>query len=276
MRDSWPYQTENSEDTQTIWEKGLTHVNSKWISVNANSGQDRRLFSVIAHGSDSGKAVDHIRKKKYKDLPVCAIYDDDHDNAQQVIDDIMCYARLDVPEYYIRALICECYWFCNEIIYDVRKSEAKWPRANTLADFLSLYVKGKPDHLASEAYSRLMNLTQTANETMDNHGLDTVGEIFDKLSNISFPSEIEQEWVYNNFFQINLFFRDMVVVEHLQEPAFTTVDFFSNIGGVFGLWGGVSLLTLLEIMTFLSRLLHHLCCREAWCLSLKTFKYEKT
>ena len=206
--------------------------------------------------------MDHIRKKKYKELPVCAVYDDYNNNAQRVIDDILCYARLDLPEYHIRALICECYWFCNEIIYDVRKSEAKWPRANTLADFLSLYVVGKPDHLASKAYRHLVNRTQEANETGGSHGVDTVGEIFDKLSNISFPSEAEQTWVYNNFFQINLLFRDMVVVEHLQEPAFTQVDFFSNIGGVFGLWGGVSLLTLLEIMTFLSRLFHHLCCHD--------------
>ena len=111
----------------------------------------------MMHDSNSGKAVDHIRKKKYKELPVCAVYDDDNNNAQRVIDDILCYARLDLPEYYIRALICECYWFCNEIIYDVRKSEAKWPRANTLADFLSLYVVGKPDHLAGKAYRHLMN-----------------------------------------------------------------------------------------------------------------------
>ena len=179
----------------------------------------------MMHDSNSGKAVDHIRKKKYKELPVCAVYDDDNNNAQRVIDDILCYARLDLPEYYIRALICECYWFCNEIIYDVRKSEAKWPRANTLADFLSLYVVGKPDHLAGKAYRHLMNRTQAANETEDSHGVDTVGEIFDKLSNISFPSEAEQAWVYNNFFQINLFFRDMVVVEHLQEPAFNTGGF---------------------------------------------------
>ena len=233
----------------------LKYAISIWFRIN---------FSENIQILRTGKAVDHIRKKKYKDLPFCAVYN--NNNAQQVIDDILCYIHLDVPEYYITTLKCECYWFCDEILYDVRKSETKWPRANTLTDFLVLYVKEKVDHLTYKAYSRLMNFSGEPIEKNQAHGLDSLDatqELFDNLHNTSFPSHVEQNWVYNNFFQLNVFFRDMVVVEHMQEPAFTLVDFCCNIGGVFGLWQGVSLLTLLEIVTFLSRLFHHVCCKDS-------------
>ncbi len=202
----------------------------------------------------SGKVVDHIQKTKYEDVPLCAVYED---NPQQVIDDILCYQHMDLPQHHITDSLCTCYWFCDEVLYDVRKSESIWPRVNTMASFLQTYVKEHPGHLASRVYQKLQD-----SGAMRVNTIDPNKEILYSSDTLPFPSKEEIFWVYNNFFRLNVFLRDMVVVEHLQEPAFRLVDFCSNIGGVFGLWGGVSLLTLFEVFTFFSHLFFYFCCRE--------------
>ncbi len=183
---------------------------------------------------------------------------------------MLCYLDLDLPEHYITQFICECYWFCDEFLYDVQKSESKWPRPSAMASFLHEYVSKSSNDLLLSSYAETVGKNGTVMQfATDEHNEsggaapdDDEMPLINTIFAAPFPTETEQEWLVNNFVQLNVFFRDMVVVEHLQEPAFRLVDFCSNIGGVFGLWQGVSLLTILEIMTFFGRLFYYFCCRE--------------
>ena len=55
---------------------------------------------------------------------------------------------------------------------------------------------------------------------------------------------------YYNF-RLNVYFRDVVVLERKQYPRTGLADLFSNIGGLLGLWAGLSLMTLVEIVFFI-------------------------
>lgn len=50
---------------------------------------------------------------------------------------------------------------------------------------------------------------------------------------------------------MNIYFREMIVKQQKQDPAYTGWDILSNIGGALGLWAGLSLLTVMEMLLFL-------------------------
>ena len=44
------------------------------------------------------------------------------------------------------------------------------------------------------------------------------------------------------------------MVETKQVPSYGLVDLWSDIGGILGLWAGISIITVLEILSFVGRL----------------------
>ncbi len=229
--------------------------------------------------------MDTVRKAKYKHLPVCGVYDGTHPD--QVITDILCYTSKYLPQYYITDSICTCYWICDEVIYSVKTSVAIWPEGDTLFDFVDTYII--PENADPETRQGFVNYIHSIGgeikTTKLNHSQKRQSQI-DRIRTFPFPlhgdthnihnqysqenhssvhrvpKQAIQSWVKNNVMRINLYFRDMVVSEETQEPAFKAINMFSNIGGIFGLWGGVSLLTILEMFVLFVRLFLWFCCRE--------------
>ncbi len=57
--------------------------------------------------------------------------------------------------------------------------------------------------------------------------------------------------------RLNVYFREMLVLEHRQDPAYTGFDMLSNIGGALGLWAGLSLITVAELFSLLGSVLSY-------------------
>ena len=60
--------------------------------------------------------------------------------------------------------------------------------------------------------------------------------------------------VYANFARLNVYYEVLNVLERKQIQSITLSDLFANIGGTIGLWAGLSIITLIEVIFFLSNL----------------------
>ena len=67
---------------------------------------------------------------------------------------------------------------------------------------------------------------------------------FNELSNVTY------EKLLRSVVRFNVFYDSLSLIEVTEKPNFTTVDLISNMGGTFGLFLGISVLSLLEIVEF--------------------------
>ena len=61
--------------------------------------------------------------------------------------------------------------------------------------------------------------------------------------------EAEKKWIENSFYRLNVYFSKIDVEKHIQIPLYTINDLGSNLGGAIGLWIGVSVLTIIEVLS---------------------------
>ena len=101
-----------------------------------------------------------------------------------------------------------------------------------------------------------------------NHALDNfIFSVFDSswfLTNyfvfqfVDNPEEMDNLTNFNiitdNFLRVNIYLSDMEVEIQEQRPSYPLSNLFSAIGGTLGLWIGLSLLTVIELVQLLARL----------------------
>lgn len=83
---------------------------------------------------------------------------------------------------------------------------------------------------------------------------------FVENSSIPLPSDWSQNWkthIRENYFALNLVRQTDFVENRTQSSSFSLVDVISNIGGQMGLWIGISLLSFMELLEMLCRLIHY-------------------
>nr|KAG5695199.1 hypothetical protein BaRGS_018321 [Batillaria attramentaria] len=87
------------------------------------------------------------------------------------------------------------------------------------------------------------------NENPPYRTLDYNRQQMDRLREAS--KEIRQ-----NLLRLNVYLEDLSVVKYKQMPAYGLEDLFADIGGTLGLWMGVSVLTVMELIELIVRLTH--------------------
>ncbi len=68
---------------------------------------------------------------------------------------------------------------------------------------------------------------------------------------ISTQSALNTKWVKESFYRLNVYFRESTVEQHIQVASFSLADLWSGVGGILGLWLGISVMTIIETMSFL-------------------------
>ncbi len=91
-------------------------------------------------------------------------------------------------------------------------------------------------------------LTKWANKTM-------IPSINAQYLNLSSVEQAEIKWVQESFYKLNIYFKEPVVQIHRQVLDYGLADFWSALGGILGLWAGVSIITVIELLEFLCHLL---------------------
>jgi hypothetical protein len=125
---------------------------------------------------------------------------------------------------------CKCYEPCEQYTYDVGMSESAWPGDEYVEDF----YKDMVDSQGTKASEQLGGISPT--------------------NTTSFANLIRA-----NFARINVYFKGLDTKVRVQEASFVMSSLWSAIGGTIGLWAGISVITLVDITTFLVKLMVPVC-----------------
>ncbi|XP_046544724.1 degenerin deg-1-like [Haliotis rubra] len=119
---------------------------------------------------------------------------------------------------------CNCFNPCHETLYEKTTNTRMWP---------------------SDAYATMLI------QYLCNNKNESECERFEKMD----PRELSR-----NFMKINIFFEDLNFENITETPAYEDVQFYSDIGGTVGLWVGLSVLSLAEVLQFLWEVIQYLFC----------------
>ncbi len=81
----------------------------------------------------------------------------------------------------------------------------------------------------------------------------------DMYADMTEANYIKSRWVWDSFYRLNVYFRESTVEQHIQVASFSFADLWSGIGGILGLWLGISVMTIIEIISFFANLMTIFC-----------------
>lgn len=88
------------------------------------------------------------------------------------------------------------------------------------------------------------------------------GYLFSSLSHVPIVADVLVEGVeqtLKNVVKLQFTFEELNTQTITESPKYTELDLFSNIGGLLGLYVGVSIVTVFEMLDYLVEMLLHLC-----------------
>lgn len=122
---------------------------------------------------------------------------------------------------------CMCFPPCDEVTYDVSYSLSKWPASGYEGDAAFFDVFG------IEQFSERFNKTGTEGKY----------DLFTKYFNVN-----DREKTMKDFARLNVYIADSNVVKTQESQDYTRTQLVSDIGGQLGLWVGISIITLTEVL----------------------------
>ncbi|ESP02955.1 hypothetical protein LOTGIDRAFT_111045 [Lottia gigantea] len=150
---------------------------------------------------------------------------------------------------------CKCVQPCHETTFQKSVSLSYWPLEFYQLNILELLYNGSIDqNRLKEAYTVLSNLTKQESmkhesskekENMEAGYSSQEREEADRASKL----------IRQNLLRVNIYLEDLSVVEFRQMPAYDLADLFADIGGTMGLWMGISVLTIMELVELVIRLI---------------------
>ncbi len=67
--------------------------------------------------------------------------------------------------------------------------------------------------------------------------------------NVSIITKQMADWIGSAFARVNIYFNTMSTTERRQSPSYGLEQLWADIGGVLGLWVGLSVLTLVDVLS---------------------------
>ena len=62
------------------------------------------------------------------------------------------------------------------------------------------------------------------------------------------------EWIHKNFVHLNVYFKTKVIQQRVQSPSFDMASLWCNVGGILGLWVGISVVSVTEGLVMVCKL----------------------
>ena len=128
---------------------------------------------------------------------------------------------------------CLCHPPCNEFLYDVSYSLSKWPASGYEGDAAYLDV-----FYVEEFRQRFENTPKN----------QTIMEYF---------NDTNRESTMKDFARLNVYIADSNVIKTQETPDYTPNQLVSDIGGQLGIWVGISVITLTEVMEMICMLFRY-------------------
>ena len=123
---------------------------------------------------------------------------------------------------------CECPPACNETQYQTTYSMSSWPAKGPELNF---------------AYEQIVE--NAVMPFLKNTNITEEEEFYDYYGNESNKDEI-----MSNFVKVTLYYQSLSVTRTIQIKVYSIVDILCNVGGLMGLWLGISVISLFEVFLF--------------------------
>ncbi|KAK3103995.1 hypothetical protein FSP39_023507 [Pinctada imbricata] len=153
---------------------------------------------------------------------------------------------------------CKCFQPCKETTYQKSLSLSYWPLEFYQYDALTKLYGSKIDQtFMKEAYVYLNDSIKKYEDLYYKSSTEEERkELLQKSMNWTERQKLlrSTELIHQNLLRVNIYFEDLSVVEFKQMPAYELADLFADIGGTLGLWMGISVLTIMELVELLIRL----------------------
>ncbi|XP_076110073.1 FMRFamide-activated amiloride-sensitive sodium channel-like isoform X1 [Mytilus galloprovincialis] len=153
---------------------------------------------------------------------------------------------------------CGCYQPCQETTYQKALSLSYWPleffQQNALAKF---YNKTQLENtFLKEAYNYLRDHV-TQYEELYNDPEAHAEKLYHTNINLTERQRLirASTLIHQNLIRLNIYLEDLNVVEFKQSAAYEIEDLFADIGGTLGLWMGISVLTIMELIELVIQLI---------------------
>ena len=196
-----------------------------------------------------------------------------------------CYIEvIDTATKNIKDCLRKCIWNCKETTYDYTLSYSKWPENMVIPSFISEYVTRKPNDLFYKMYhEKLKNiyynvsktevhndvsvtevmrqyfegLTKDQNETVLQKLYESVitPTIMPEHLNLNSYVEAIEKWMQDSFYRVNIYFKQPIVEVHKQILNSNMADLWSGVGGILGLWLGLSAIGAVEILQLITKMI---------------------
>ncbi len=118
-----------------------------------------------------------------------------------------------------------------------------FPTREVMAFFYDSYIYQNPhkDDLLAWKYFKDNIVNKSKGETpeyfrYDEAVIDSGTVVTDKMA----------DWISSSFARVNIYFRDVTVLEVGQSASYKWTDLLADVGGILGLWVGVSFITIFE------------------------------
>ena len=125
---------------------------------------------------------------------------------------------------------CGCDPACTETIYTSELSMSSWPLHTTQVSFFEQHVLGAENASERKAYANLAAYNES--------------------------ELLQKDLVSRNFARVNVYLKSTTIEEYIEKAGYQLPSLFSDIGGVCGLWIGMSIITWCEVVELVGLLLH--------------------
>ena len=135
---------------------------------------------------------------------------------------------------------CRCHPPCDEVYYDVSYSLSKWPASGYEGD---------------AAYYDIFYLSNFKERFVDNPAKFKAVDAYFVDKN--------RETTMGDFARLNVYVADSSVMTTEESPDYGSIQVLSDIGGQLGLWVGISVITLAEVLEMILQMARYVCSSHA-------------
>ncbi|CAH1798388.1 unnamed protein product [Owenia fusiformis] len=139
---------------------------------------------------------------------------------------------------------CKCEYNCSYLTYDIETSQSLWPMKGSEMDFFCGGLAYEDTYVGSTIYD----------EFHDKIGMYCLN-YFGQYANIS---KLWGDKLRDNFLRVNVYLKEPVTKYTVEEVDFTVITMVSEIGGVLGIFIGVSIITILEVFVLCNGIVYTL------------------
>lgn len=188
------------------------------------------MVPALRYCSDDRDIPDHCR---FKAIDAC------FDGLRRIYDRLLCARNVSARVTRSRSSIrdCRCFPPCEEITYDVTYSLSRWPADSFDGD------EAYSDIFWTEQYDERFKGPQDTEK--------------DELYGMHFD-EANRGVSMRDFARLNVYIADSNVLQTEEQSEYTSTQLLADIGGQLGLWVGVSVITLAEVVELLVDVIYHL------------------